>query len=422
MGGRLGPGGWRRGRAGVAVAAVVLLGAACGAPPEPPQQLTATAQEAVPADLGTAFEQLLGHHATLAARLVRTGMRGDDDLVEATDQALVANTDDLGAIVEGLFGAEAAQQFERLWATHLASLFDYASAVAEGETAQRDRARAELEQYSTGVASFLAGATGGRIPEATLAEAFTVHVGHLTGEADAYGAGDFERAYQLQRDAFAHVFPLGRTLAAALAAETGRPPVPMGDPAQQHRSTWGQLLGEHFELGVDAMRAATSGAAEFSAAAGALAANTAEITGSLDALFGPERAAGFNQAWADHVDLLVAYTTALAEGDDDAREAARGDMGRYREAVAQTFNEATGGRIPPAALQATLSTHDDHLVQQIEAYANGDFATAYDLSYEGYSHMFDLAAALAPAIEAQLATQAPVGAAQTGGGGTAPGG
>ena len=78
---------------------------------------------------------------------------------------------------------------------------------------------------------------------------------------------------------------------------------------------------------------------------------------------------------------------------------------------------ATTGPNPPAALHRIW--WKELVILGSSMGTKEDFEAAYDLSYEGYQHMFDLAATLASAIQAQLAAQAPVGAAQTGGGGAA---
>ena len=63
--------------------------------------------------------------------------------------------------------------------------------------------------------------------------------------------------------------------------------------------------------------------------------------------------------------------------------------------------------------------HDRDLIQQLNAYARGKYATAYGIAYEGYEHMFAVAQALASAIGPTIAARLPKGGVQTGGGGMA---
>ena len=60
-----------------------------------------------------------------------------------------------------------------------------------------------------------------------------------------------------------------------------------------------------------------------------------------------------------------------------------------------------------------------YTVEQIDAYARGDFKTAYSVTYEGYQHMFAVAETLSVAIGPTIAARLPKGGVQTGGGGMA---
>ena len=63
--------------------------------------------------------------------------------------------------------------------------------------------------------------------------------------------------------------------------------------------------------------------------------------------------------------------------------------------------------------------HDRDLVEQLDAYARGDYTTAYNVAYQGYQHMFAVADALSAAIGPTIAARLPKGGVQTGGGGMA---
>jgi plasmid stabilization system protein ParE len=411
--------------AGTALAAVALAGCGVGGAEVRSETRAAAihAQAHEPADLRATFEQLLGHHATLVARAMRTEERNGPDLLDAAVQALVTNTADLRAAIESLHGPAAGARFEELWVAHVDRLLDFARAAGAGDVAAEDEARSALDRYRDQFGAVLSQLSGGTIAANDAAAGLGAHLDHLMGLASAYAAGDAAGAYALQRQAFAHMFPFGALLAAGLAPhDPASPPAPADAGAPPLRSALGQLLGEHYELAVDAMRAGVTGSADFPAAAAALDGNTRDLSSAMDSLFGAERAVAFNQVWADHIDRLVAYTVALAEGDGARRQELRREMAAVRGTLADAFAAMTGGRLPPEDVLSTLVAHDDQLLAQIEAYAAGDYAGAHVLSFEGYQHMFATAAALAPAIEAELAAGLPVGPAQTGGGGTAPGG
>ena len=84
-------------------------------------------------DLRAKLEQLLGQHAILTVRLTRARLRGDGDLAQSADAALSKNTEDLGEVIESVYGAEAAEQFEQMWFGHVTYLFDYSRGVADGD-------------------------------------------------------------------------------------------------------------------------------------------------------------------------------------------------------------------------------------------------------------------------------------------------
>jgi hypothetical protein len=372
-------------------------------------------------DVVFAFEELLGHHTTLVARLMRGELRDDPDFTQAANDAVVHNTDELSALIGSLHGPAAVEAFRRLWGRHVDLFFDYANALADDDDEGRAQAQAGLDGYRAEWGTFVESATGGAIPAATASDNLGEHLAHLTGHADLYAADDYAGAFQLVREGYAHMFPTGRALAGGLApTPTPELPVTVDDPSFQLRSALGRLMGEHFELAVDTMRSGVAGEADFDGVAEALDDNSREFTGAVDSLFGAERAAAFNQAWATHIDALVDYTTATAERNEAAKKSAVTEMEQIRQVLAASFSELTGGRVPVDVAATTLTTHDDHLIRQVEAYAQGDYEEAHLVSNEGYAHMFDAAAALAGGFEAALTPAMPAGAPQTGGGGMAP--
>jgi hypothetical protein len=412
-------------------AAVLVVGAVVRMQPvaEPPD-VTAIAPAPAPAsaaapaqvqpDTVFTFEALLGHHATLVCRLMRAQLRDDPDFLEAAGDAVVANTDELAAAVAAVHGADAGDAFRLLWGRHVDLFFDYAHALAEDDTAAAEDAKAALDAYRSEWGSFIEGATAGAIPAATAAENLRVHIEQILAHADAYAAEDYPTAAARLREAYAHMFPTGHALVGGLAAaHPGELPVPLDDPAQQLQSTLGRLLGEHFELAVDLMRSGVNGLPDFEALAGAVDANTQALTEAVDALVGADRAATFNQEWADHIDALVDYTVALGDSNEAGKEAALHRMEQVRATLATAFSQLTGGAVPVATAAQVLTTHDDQLTSQIDAYAAADYDEAHRVSNEGYHHMFETAAAMASAITGTMVQQMPVGAPQTGGGGTA---
>ena len=65
--------------------------------------------------------------------------------------------------------------------------------------------------YNAAFANFLATAT--ELPEPALKDAVAEHITGLKGQIDAYAAKDYPTAYANVRDAYAHMFMTGDTLA-----------------------------------------------------------------------------------------------------------------------------------------------------------------------------------------------------------------
>jgi hypothetical protein len=371
-------------------------------------------------DLRAKLEAYLGQHAILTVRLTRARLRDDGDLAQTADAALTKNTQDIGALVESAYGAEAADSFEELWFQHVTYLFDYARGVADGDAEVQAQARTELDDYVGQLSEFVATATNNGAPAAAVHHELQTHVDQLVEQTDAYASEDYDRAFALERESYAHMFPLGKALAAGIVTGSGTAlPADFDSPARQMQSSLGMALGEHAELAVDAMRSGLSGAPDFPAAAAALDANTREITAVIESIFGAEGASAFMTLWADHIDAFVKYTQAVASEDQALEDASRARLEQFNADFAAFLATATQDRLGAPALADAFVMHENFLLQQIDAYAQRDYSTAHELAFEAYQHMFALAAQLATAIGETVAAQSPQGGPETGQGGMA---
>jgi hypothetical protein len=377
-------------------------------------------EEPSPVELRAQLEQLLGQHAILTVRLTRARLRGDEDLAQTAEEALSKNAADIAAPIGSVYGADAAEAFELSWFNHVTYLFNYARGVADDDAAVQSEARSQLDGHVTELSEFLAEATQQAIPADVVAKELRMHVDHLLEQVDAYAAEDYERAFALERESYAHMFPLGKTLAAGIVTGEGaKLPADFDNPAAQLQSQLGMKLGEHAELAVDAMRSGISNYPDFPAAAAALDQNTQEITAMIDSVFGAESARSFQELWSDHIDAFVAYTQALAGKDKAAQDAAQDRLTGFNSEFASFLSTSTGGRLGTAALADAFVMHEDMLLKQINEYAAADYVTAHQVSFDAYKHMFALAGQAATAIGETAAAGSPKGGAETGVGGTA---
>jgi hypothetical protein len=371
-------------------------------------------------DLRAKLEQLLGQHAILTVRLTRARLRGDGDLAQVADAALGENTGDLGELIGTVYGGEAAEEFEQLWFGHVTYLFDYSRGVADKDEAVKSQARRQLDDYTTNLSQFLEAATKKAAPAPVVAAELRMHVDQLLQQVDAYASEDYERAFALERESYAHMFPLGKALAAGIVKGEGTAlPADFDSPARQLQSRLGLLLGEHAELAVDAMRSGISNSADFPAAGAALDDNTRELTAMIESVFGGASAGSFQALWADHIDAFVTYTQALAADDPPLEDTATERLEGFNANFATFLSTSTQGRLGAPALADAFVMHEDLLLRQINAYAERDYSTAYQLSFDAYQHMFALAAQAATAIGDTVTAQSPTGGPQTGEGGMA---
>jgi len=369
------------------------------------------------ADLAIEFEALLGQHSVLAADLMRSRIRGDDDFVQAANAALGKNTTAMTNLVSQMFGKAAADKFSPMWSEHIVTLFAYAGALAAQDAAAQADARKELVEYEQELGDFFAAASHGRLSQKAARAAIVEHVGHLTAQADAYAAKDYTGADQVYRMGYQHTYDLGLTLANALLPPADR--ATLQQPLWRLRSQLGKLLAEHAALVEDLTRAAVTRSPDFAASGQMINGNTKDLAAAIATLFGPAAAKQFQSLWADHVEQLVGYASAEASDDTAKENQAKTAMADIERRMAAFLSGATGKRISTADLTTALQKHDMMLMKHADAYASKDYVTAHDVAYDTYQQMFELARTMADAFGASVAAKLPHGGAQTGYGGMA---
>jgi len=397
-------------------------GSATSAPPQPPGEHAShitvpTVVAASPAQERAQFEQLLGQHALLAARLMRGLVSGPPGLQEAATASLQANTDTLSKLVGSAYGSAEGDRFKQLWQRHITELSAYAGGTASKDESARQAARADLMTSCDAYGAWLAGASKGRVQAADAVSDVRSHVHHLLEQVDAYAARDHDQAYRIEREAYRHMYTTGVTLAKGSVAP--KDAAGLDAPTVKLRSAFAMLLGEHMELIVDAQRATFAGSPEFKAAGAQVNANTTALTQALGGIVGPRKAAEFQSAWGDHVEGLIGYTTAVASGDAAAKATAEKELNRYAIALALYFSGVVRDQRAFVPLTGAITAHDRHLVEQVDAYAAKNYAKAHIVELEGYQQMLGVANTLVDAIQRSVKPGLPVGGSQTGGGGTA---
>ncbi|HEY4727944.1 MAG TPA: hypothetical protein VIJ32_07040, partial [Actinomycetes bacterium] len=353
---------------------------------------TALAPDATPREVRGRFEQLLGQHALLAMRLARSEVDRTPDLQQVVQSSQAANTDALHQAVGVTFDGAQADRFQQLWKGYTDDLAAYAAGTATGNSAGTQEARNALLESCRDWGAWLDSASGGRVQAAEATRSAQARVTELMDQADAYAAKDYKRAYKLERDTYERTYGAGTTLAkASLPAKEA---AGLDAAPEQLRSAFAMLLGEHMELIVDAQRATFAGSPEFQAAATQLNANTATLTRAMAGIVGPQKAAEFQRAWANHVEGLMAYTTAVADKDEAAKTVAKENLDGFAERLALFFSDVVRNVLTTEPLTEAITAHDQHLINHVEAYAAKDYPRAQQMELEGYQQMLGVANAL----------------------------
>jgi hypothetical protein len=178
--------------------------------------------------LRSELSRLLGEHVVLVVSAMRAGLTNGPDFT-ANAQAVNANTHDLTAAVDSLFGTRAAAQFQSLWADHIDEVFSYTTGLVTRDAKRRAAAVTRLGTFEAQFAAFLNGATSGRLPSATLAKGLLEHDQMLLAQADALSAKQYQQADDGTYATYQHMNEMASQLAQAFGA-TVASRLPVGGP------------------------------------------------------------------------------------------------------------------------------------------------------------------------------------------------
>jgi hypothetical protein len=389
-------------RRALSVSLLLLLAGIAG-----PSRTVAVDEADAPATtLRVGLDRLLAEHAFLSMEVVRSVIADMPDF-EAASEVLEENTAEIIAAIEDVYGAEAGAAFGEQWRNHIGYLVDYARAAADGDAEAAQLASDQLDRYVADFSALLAEAMP-VLPEATVEHLIDEHVRQLEHVA-AFDASDFGQAYPAIRETYRHMFEIGDGLAVGIVtAFPGRFPGrdQAFSPATDLRVTLDRLLGEHTYLAALGMRATLNDAADLASAANALAENSAELQAAIAGIYGDSAGDAFGSLWSSHVSSYFAYVGGLAGGDSTATDAALERLGDYRRDFSAFVADANPF-LPETALLGLIEMHTDHLVQQADAYAAGDYAASHHLAREAYAHTAELSSSLAAAIRDQFPQRFP---------------
>ncbi len=174
------------------------------------------------------------------------------------------------------------------------------------------------------------------------------------------------------------------------------------DPKKQPvelRTEMEELFGQDVFVSVRVIRSRLRGDPDFTqAAVSAFFRNSSDLTTLVGRVYGSARAGQFRRLWESQQDALVAYARADSQHDQDAKAAARSQLDALPGQVAQYLHTLTAGGTAVAAVSSRLKTHVDDLIRFTDAYAAGDYATAYRIERVDYERQFALGTVIAAGI------------------------
>lgn len=177
-------------------------------------------------------------------------------------------------------------------------------------------------------------------------------------------------------------------------------------PAPVLRSLLQDLLTEHSDVSIEAMRIAADGG-DVADVVARLTANTDRLTAAIGVVYGPMGAQAFDELWTSHIEFFYDYAAARAVGDAEAIERVKGELGHYEEDFSSFVDVATSGEADFHAVLHVLHSHVDQLLEQADAWVAGEYERAFSLSTEAHRHMDVIAGALATGISVQQSAAFP---------------
>jgi hypothetical protein len=172
--------------------------------------------------------------------------------------------------------------------------------------------------------------------------------------------------------------------------------------AAQLRAGLNNLFSEHVYLAGAATNAALGGReAEFTAAAGALDANSVAISKAIGSVYGEGAQKAFLPLWRRHIGFVVDYTVGVAGNDKAKQDKAVGDLVNYTQDFG-AFLSSANPNLPKSVVADLVKHHVVTLKDVIDAQASKDPARAYTALRSAAGHMQMIADPLAEAIVKQF--------------------
>ncbi|WP_353625764.1 copper amine oxidase [Bacillus sp. JCM 19041] len=354
-------------------------------------------------ELRGALDHLLSEHFVLAVKAMQTQYDGAPGADEA-QAALEQNAADMEPAIASIYGEEGGAEFNRIFSAHNQYTADYVQAVKDGDEQAQQEAEDMLDSFYGELASFLATATEGNLPEEAAFEVLDIHEEQVADAFDAYVAGDYETVYMTYREGLSHMFDISAALSGAITtqnSDTFKGTATDTDAANL-RSDLSASVAEHFALATLGMNKEFNEASDFDFVSWAEDENTADIKAAFASIYGEEGGEQFETIWqGNHIVAQSEYVTAAKNNDEDGKQAAIDKLHTFADEFGEFLGTATEGNLPKESATDIVNMHEEQVINTFELYVNEDYTGSVDQFREGYAFTFEIGKGLAGAIVAQ---------------------
>jgi hypothetical protein len=383
----------------VPMALALVCGLLCAGLPVPTLGQEAT-DEAPATQLRVALDRVLAEHAFLIIEVMRTGLTPGPRF-DAAGNALDANTNELVAAIQSVYGADAAAAFGEQWRNHIAFLVDYARALKNRDTSAANLADTQLQNYVAKFSALLAGAV--QLPEAAVAGLIREHVDQLKQVASLQTA-DFSAVYPAILETYEHMFMIGDALATAITAQF--PSRFIGQDfafsaATDLRMELERFLAAHAELASLAIRADLTNAPDSAAAKAAIGQNSSALATAISSIYGQTTGDAVSAEWQRMVGLQLDYIEATKAGNTFSQATAKDALAHSGIAFAGVLARANP-KLSQTELQDMIGKQSTSLITEADRFFANDYASAYAAQRSAYAASGVLGAYMARGIASQF--------------------
>lgn len=189
----------------------------------------------------------------------------------------------------------------------------------------------------------------------------------------------------------------------AASVSAAEPLTPSSEtPAVELRATLDYSLSEHFTLAVDAMIKKYDNSFDAAAAQAALEKNAKDMIPAISSVYGDAGAKEFDRIFSGHLSYTKDYVTAVKTGNAADKAMVAKEIEEFAVELGNFLGTATAGKLPAAAAQNVLRTHEKQVQQVFDDYIAGNYNSSLAKYREGLSYMFTISDALSGAIVTQM--------------------